>query len=70
MTQNRVEIKLEDKDGWKQWMDCLASMCDELRALTLTYKSTPDDFLKVMDKYEFRRCDYGHGINIDWPEKK
>jgi len=64
MTQHRTEIAPDDKAGWKQWSDCLAQMCDELRALNEP-KTT-----EILDKYEFRRCDYGQGINIDWPEKK
>lgn len=63
MTQHRVEIKAEDREGWKQWMECLAQMHDELRALD------DEQVSAILDRYEFKRCDYGFGINLDWPEK-
>lgn len=63
MTQHKVEIKADDQVGLKNWMDCAAAMRDELRALN---SRTVDN---IMDKYEFRRCNYGMGLNIDWPEK-
>lgn len=64
MTQHRVEIKPGDVEGWKQWMDCLAQLNDELVALKIP------EVQALLNKYEFRRCDYGMGVNIDWPEKQ
>lgn len=61
--QHRVEIALDDREGWKQWIECFAQMVDELRSLTIPSVD------EILDKYECRRCDYGAGLNIDWPSK-
>lgn len=64
MTQHRVEIKPEDREGWQQWMNCAAKMGDELRLLNVPSVN------EILNRYEFRRCDYGMGLNIDWPDRE
>jgi len=63
MTQHHVEIQADDKEGWQNWMDCAAAMCEELRNLN------DHTVTEILDRYEFRECDYGLGLNIDWPDK-
>ncbi len=63
MTQHRVVIEPTDKEGWLNWVNCLKAMVAELRALN------HEPTTAILDKYECRECDYGMGLNVDWPEK-
>lgn len=64
MTQHKVVIAPDDKEGWKQWIECFATMIDELRSLQSPIVT------EILNRYECRRCDYGMGLNIDWPDDK
>lgn len=62
MTQFRTVIQPEDKKGWQNWMDCMRSMVHELRSLK------HPETTAILDRYECRECDYGFGLNVDWPD--
>lgn len=62
MTQHRVAIDPKDTAAWKQWCDCWKAMVAELRGLANPSVDA------ILDRYECRPCDYGMGMNIDWPD--
>jgi hypothetical protein len=62
MTQHKVEIPLTDAEGWKNWVYCCKAMVNELRFLA------DEKTQAILDRFEARSCDYGLGLNIDWPD--
>lgn len=64
MTQYRVIIDPSDTISWQDWIDCATAMCEDLRDLN------DPKVDQILGDYEFRKCDYGMGLNIDWPEPK
>ncbi len=62
MTQYRIEIPVEDRSAWQNWMNCAIMLQKDLRDLN-DAKVT-----EILDRYEFRSCTYGMGLNIDWPD--
>ena len=62
MTQHRVTIDPSDKAAWHNWMDALRAMVHELRELK------DEKVTGILDRFECRECDYGFGLNVDWPD--